>query len=156
MNSPTITRLSATSLQRSVEQTVRDGRLGTIVSLRVLMSAGDRPIEQLAGWLTWSETVFGCETGKVFASTDRGGRQLSVLVSLSSGATLSLTAITYPPASDTPAHTLQLLLIGQHGIARLQGGDDIDPTLSPTIDSSSKWMKAIEQSVRSQTAVEVV
>lgn len=148
------TRIPAASLQQSIEQTVRTGQLGTIVSLRIFMSVTDDADSQLAGWLSWATTLFGSDAAKLFASRDVTGRQTSVLCSLASGATISMTAVLTPP-DDAREPTLQLLLIGQHGIARLQGGDEIDATL-PEDKASSRWRSAIEGSLTSQKPVECV
>ncbi|MDA0834010.1 MAG: hypothetical protein O2955_02435 [Planctomycetota bacterium] len=155
MSSQVTNRIPLTSLYKSVEQTVKSGRLGTIVSLRVLMSTKSRPVEQLAIWLEWTGKLFDSSTGKLYASQDAGGRQISVLASLASGATISLTAVSYSSVDDEPANTLQLLLIGQHGIARLEGGNEIDPALASAEKTSNKWTAAIEKSVHSQAAIHV-
>ncbi len=153
MNAAESTYIPAASLKQSVEEAVRDGHLGTIVALRVLMSAGDHPVEQLSHWLDWSTKLFACEKGKLFASQDPTGRQISLLLTLATGATISLTTVRSSGRSNES--TLQLLLMGQHGVARLQGGEDIDPSLNAADAPPKKWSDAIDRSLTSGKSVDI-
>ncbi len=155
MNAADSTSIPTNSLKESVEEAVRDGHLGAIVALRVLMSAGDRPVEQLSHWLDWGTKLFACENGKLFASQDPTGGQISLLLTLTTGATISLTAVRSSGRPNESTSTLQLLLMGQHGVARLQGGEDIDPSLNAADAPPQKWRDAIDRSLASGKAVDV-
>jgi hypothetical protein len=114
--------LNLADLRRTLDRALGSGRVGIPVALRVHLR-----LERIAGanidlesaaasLLSWGEEVFGSPPQRV-AVSENEGHSLTVLATCAGGQTLHVTVA----ASGRP--DLHLLLIGNHGIVRLEGGE---------------------------------
>lgn len=147
--------MTLAELEWALLETIRQGEIGVPVALRVNCQFGDRLTSALAGAVSLThlvQTAFSeSAPARLHARTTSDYRQLTVLASFPLGQTFFLTTTAIdgaPPAFD-------LLLSGNHGIVRLEGGDLFDSVSSTEVSvDQSGWKTTIERSLREQRAVE--
>ncbi len=144
--------ISFHELERALAETVATQKLGTIVSLRVHLqqSSDDAEVHRsLAALLSMVQPTLDMSAGKLCAQCDETGRQLSVLVENTAGRTLFATIC--QAGIDRP--TINLILVGNHGIARLETSDFRDvATEDHTV--ANRWKDAVERSLEACRFVE--
>ncbi len=105
-------------LANSLEQTAADGQIGTPVALRIYLRHADRDAdgkEPAVAAILMGNRLFQSDPQRIVAQAADPG-QTSVLVSYTSGATLFVTV----ECGLTAESTVQLLFIGNHGVANLE------------------------------------
>ncbi|MGE3316675.1 MAG: hypothetical protein AB7O26_16280 [Planctomycetaceae bacterium] len=142
-------------LERAVSETIRQGEIGIPVALRLNCQFGDRSVDVIEGAimaLHLAETAFAEDRpARLHARRTSDGRQLTVLASYRLGQTFFLTTT----AIDGVRESLDLLLVGNHGIVRLEGGELFVPeSADGSFSDPGGWKSAIERSLREQGAVE--
>ncbi len=142
-------------LEHALSETLRVGDVGVPVALRVNCQFGDRSVNVVEGALVASrlaEMAFSdVKPARLHARATSDNRQLTVLASYPLGQTLFLTTT----AIDGARSEVDLLLIGNHGIIRLEGGELFEPESSDASTSeSARWKIAIEQSLHERSVVE--
>lgn len=139
-------------LRHSLLETIRTGDIGVPVALRVTSQFGNRAINVIDGAIAAAQlavVAFSEERpSRLHARKAADDRQLTLLVEYPLGQTFFLTTT----AIDGSPSALDLLLIGNHGIVRLEGGELFEPVASPP-PVSEEWRKAIESSLHSNQAV---
>jgi hypothetical protein len=144
-------------LKHALSETIRQGDIGIPVALRVNCQFGDRSHEVIDGALIASqlaETAFSeVAPARLHARITSDNRQLTLLASYALGQTLLLTTT----AVDGARSEVDLLVVGNHGIIRLEGSEFFEPdgTPSPSTDIATRWKAAIERSLSSQQAVDM-
>jgi hypothetical protein len=84
------------------------------------------------------------------AQSNGNERHISVIANYAGGQTATVTAT---EGSGTRAE-LHLLLVGNRGIVRMQGGEDFDETSLPMPSQPQRWKSLIEESLRQRTPVD--
>lgn len=137
-------------IHQTLLEAVNTGKVGTPVALRLhlqLVSTDVDPYLLVAELLQLCEPLFGEEPVRVMARNNNDGRQLNLLFETAAGRTIS---ITIGGGSTTQAF-LSLLLIGNHGVIRLEGADSFDEqSLNDMSDASAKrdhWHSMIASSL---------
>ena len=137
-------------LEQQLQQTVAEGRIGTPVALRVhLQSAGDgTPVGDFVYAIFMARSLFGNPPERVMVRGDLH-QQATALVTYASGATLVVSA----GQCSGETSTIQLLLIGNHGIANLEpalftGGWPANASIE-----SAHWQESLAESHATGTAV---
>jgi hypothetical protein len=144
-------------LAHALYDTIRQGEIGIPVALRVSAQFGDRSIDVVQGAILvtqLAETAFSESLpARLHARSTSDRRQLTVLASYRLGQSCFVTTT----AIDGAGSTLDLLLIGNHGIVRLEGRELFDPEGgdSSLSDYGQVWKSAIEQSLSDGRAVEI-
>jgi len=135
-------------LTRTLNDVLHGGEIGTPVSLRLFLHLPEPKADfgsAVAVLMRLAGTVFPCEDADLAARLDSDKRQLNVLLRLSDGRTVSLTVVR-GGVTTTPLH---LLLIGNRGIARLEGGDTVVNLSSEDVaEDVDRWKKRIEAAVQ--------
>ena len=148
-------------LRRALAETVERGTMGVPVALRVCMQ-----LPALNGTLrdVWSlaleiagSALPNHRPRRLHAQKTRhgaNGRQLSTLVSCDRGETLSITI----GCGSAAKPSLDLVLVGNRGVVRLEGGEELiaDPnaTEGGTRIDPQLW-DAVERSVKERRALDV-
>jgi predicted dehydrogenase len=150
-------------LSRTVLESVATGKIGTPVSFRLhamLPEVRDERrgpenhvrqqlLAAVAQAAAFAERVLQARPATLLARGDSAGRQLNVLINHAGGQTALITvACTAAPITES-----HLLVIGTHGVLRLEGAECFTFELSVASADSAAWQSAIEASLRDQTAV---
>jgi hypothetical protein len=148
-------------LRRALSNSLTDESVGIPVALRICLPISDPQTNLLQCWnaaLDLADAAFeNLRPARLYAQRESNGRQLSVLVTCRGGQTLSVT--TGRGLMDKPS--LDLVLVGNRGIVRLEGGECLDQECLLQNRSShgsghyNPWHLAIERSLREQNAVDV-
>ena len=85
----------------------------------------------------------------VIARQTSGGTQLNVLVTLENGRTILATV----GSGSVSYSVLELLLIGNHGIVRLEGEDRIDKLVLTNDEGVQRWKNAVDRSLNERKQV---
>jgi len=126
-------------LNQTIQTALDSGKIGTPVCLRAsvqLNKGGPEPIVVLAACTRMAEALFEVQPAKLTARQTPDASQLNLIVEFAAGQTLSL-SIGRGAVNDPDTN---LLLIGNHGIIRLEGGDTLEQQ-SWTADASEieRW-----------------
>ena len=127
-------------------------QLGTPVALRIhagLPLSNAEPAA-MAGILLPLIRLVADETGgQILARQNAGGGQVSVLWTAPNGRTVFLTLVSTP----TVRQSLQVLVVGNHGITRLTGGELWEEKLTPA--QTPIWKTEIAESLKRGTSIAV-
>lgn len=141
-------------LKRSLYSVLETGKIGTPVSMRVhwqMPGTSTDVCVALASSMSLCHSVMKGSPSTLIARQTSGGTQLNVLVTLENGRTILVTvgsgAVSYS--------VLELLLIGNHGIVRLEGEGRIDELRLTNDDDVQRWKTVVDRSLteRKQVAV---
>jgi hypothetical protein len=131
---------------------LKSGQIGSPVALRIhaTLPEGDLELLKVIGLFTTLVRLVADDTqGKLHARQHPSGQQVSVLWNDVNGRTVFLSLMSAPMAQQG----LQVLIVGNHGIARLSGGELWNvPNLE---DVASPWREAIDESLKRGTSVAV-
>lgn len=141
------------SLFATVRDAVATGKIGTPVSLRLHADFPDASMDLGAvvdTIMTETGPLFPAARWTVMAKRNASGRQLTALLQNDAGRTVFVTL----NCGGTRAARLSLLVIGNHGVLRLEGGDEIDGSFVESAPDAS-WRSAIEATIAQKVAVVV-
>lgn len=143
-------------LNRALAEALATGQIGTPVSLRVHFQVPDSAADlaaMVAAVMRLSQPVFRERPSTLAAREHPHGRQWNVLVGYPGGATAFVTA----GCGSARQPSLRLLLVGNHGIVRLEGPDQFEDDLfSPHAGSDvEQWRSAVTASVARGGVVEL-
>ncbi len=142
-------------IRHTLLEAVKTGKVGTPVALRLhlqLTNADASLLSTAATLIGLCEPLFKVEPSQLFARSNAGGRQLSLLCETESGRTCSITI----GSGSAKAASLNLLLVGNHGVIRLEGSELFDESSLNTSDANiDRWGLAIEQSLVSNALATV-
>jgi hypothetical protein len=139
-------------LERALKAELDTGRLGDPVALRIHATfpkvQGD--IFRVVGFFRPLLSLMGnVDGGEVHAKSHPTGKECAILWTDESGITVFLTL-----ASGTKTkQSLHLLLIGNHGMTELHGGDAWSDAISSNL--SSLWEKEIQESLQEGTSIRI-
>ena len=135
-------------LTRALSDLLRRGEIGTPVSLRMFLHLPEPNADldsAVATLMRLAASVFPCEVADLAARLDSEERQLNILIRMSDGRTVSLTVV----RGGVTTVPLNLLLIGNHGIVRLEGGDAMLPFSPEEIpEDTDCWKKRIHAALQ--------
>ena len=138
-------------LQKTLATTIATEKIGTPVALRLLVHIADLsvvPAALLAIVALWGESIFTASPAKLTARCTADGRQHNVLLNYAGGQTLLLNIF-----RGSTSDCLQLLLVGNHGVVRLEGGELFDPAGMQAVDESQQWENPLARSLAEKNAV---
>ncbi len=152
--------MTVTDLTRTLEQALATGRAGTPVAVRwhlvdrvdASADAASAAVERFAALGALSECLLRQPPASLVASANPSGRHLQVLIRFQSGATGVVTVALVPDGQTR----LELLLVGNHGIVRLEGGEQFDTASLPKPPVADAWIRACRQSLDSHAAATVL
>jgi hypothetical protein len=139
-------------LQRALDSEVKTGKLGVPVALRIhaTMPLGEGDIHAALGFFRPFFSLLGnSQKGDVQAKRHPSGQQLAILWTEETRKTAFLTLA----CSPNMKRGLHLLLIGNHGMTQLQGGEAWSDSLSGEIPGL--WEHEIQESLRKGTSIPV-
>ncbi|MBW3543757.1 MAG: hypothetical protein KY476_26210 [Planctomycetes bacterium] len=141
-------------LKAAIDKVLSAGRIGTPVSVRVHVQIARAdavpPYGGLAAAMRLADRVFDAEPCEVTARRADGTVHLNVLAGYPRGRT-ALVSIAFAADADP---RLDLLVIGNHGIARLEGGELFDGLCAADDHMQSPfWQQLVEQSLREKRRV---
>ena len=127
-------------------------KAGTPVSLRLHLQVAETTndsVDLTAMLMPLVETVFNARASRLLARRNVAADQLNVLFTLADGKTAFITC-----GRGSTRHTsLQLLLVGNHGIIRLEGGQLFKPGKAVDAAGSRYWRTAIEKSLAANAPI---
>lgn len=144
--------MTLTEIEHAIRQVLNTGQLGNSVSLRIHAAVPDAAGEAagLVGVFAPLIRLIADDTqGRVQARQHPSGRQISVLWTDDRGRTALVTLTAAPKTMQS----LQVMIVGNHGITRLTGGDEWDEPLSP--GERPLWKDEIAESVNQGTSIRV-
>lgn len=133
-------------LQQTLKKAVDCGKIGVPVALRMHLQMADATAELYAlvsQSLEMAFANFRADEWRLMARRDPTGRQLNLLLDNRGGQTVLLTV----GKGSAVENRLDLLLIGNHGIVRLEGAEFFEPTKSPTTPTIARWREFVEASL---------
>jgi len=133
-------------------QAISSGKVGTAVSLRthVQLSEGESDlIGVFSLLLKLAGSAFGAEASTLFARQNADERQLNVLARYPDGQTAMFTV----GCGSVTCSQCQLLLVGNHGIARLEGGEYFEETLPEMPADVERIRTLVDKSVAQRAPV---
>jgi hypothetical protein len=111
-------------LRNALTAAIATGKIGTPVALRVhaiVASDSFNPAAALDAVIGLADTTFSSKPQRLTARSGGAGKQWNVLMNYAGGQTLSFSIASSPDRSA--GNCLHLLLIGNHGIIRLEGAE---------------------------------
>jgi hypothetical protein len=148
--------MTTDDLQNALTAAIATGRIGTPVALRVhaiVASDSFNPAAALDAVIGLAGTAFPTKPQQMTARSGGAGQQWNVLLIYAGGQTLSF-SIASSPAS-TGGNRLHLLLIGNHGIIRLEGKELVDDCSEKSPENATYWMRHMTNSHTHQSAVQL-
>ncbi|MAT13825.1 MAG: hypothetical protein CMJ46_00980 [Planctomyces sp.] len=150
---------SISQLGTALQQAVATGQVGQAVSMRARVTAPTPAIPAAINSLMAIATdllhLSGNDempTGRFRARRHPSGLQMDVLLQAENGVSLSLTWVRY---EDQPA-AIKLLLIGNHGIVRLEEGLAPDWAVDSAGDVGLDWYAEFERAIVEKSEVVVL
>jgi hypothetical protein len=139
-------------LEHTLGSVLKSGQIGSPVALRIhaTLPEGDLELRKVIGvFTTLIRLVADDSQGQLRARQHPSGRQVSVLWNDVNGRTVFISVMSAPMAQQG----LQVLVVGNHGIARLSGGELWNvPNLE---EEPPHWREAIDESLKRGTSVAV-
>ncbi len=129
-----------------------NGQVGTPVALRLhgrFSEPKAEPSAVLAAAIDLGDRLFGDSPARLMARGDTETQCMNALISYGGGATLFVTC----GAADRPS--LHALLIGNHGIARLEGAELFDGCPPQPNAKAAQWEVPLQRSLKEGCAVEL-
>ena len=141
-------------LQITLTDALASGKIGTPVAARVHLQFPDADADLAAALATVAATFEPILDGLLTTLRCRQGSDLNqwnLLLQSEKGRTLFVTL----GRASVPAATLNLLVIGNHGVIRLEGGEDFEPGGfgDPSQQERQRWAEAVETANRRQLLV---
>ena len=145
--------MNCDDLQKAVSEALASGQIGTPVSLRAHWQLADPNadlVKALAIILRVAEPAFSRVPDRLTARRGPDERQIHVLLHYADGKTALITL----GRGSVQGESLHWLLIGNHGIMRLEGAEMFEATgpLAETGDVD-RFRAAIDRSVQSRASV---
>ena len=137
--------MNLSELQSTLVSAVASGKIGTPVSLRVHAVVAEDSLDpatfldRISGW---GATVFKAEPVRLTARVHATGRQWNILLNYPGGQKALITLASSPAT----AGDLHLVLVGNHGMVRLEGGESFDTSPEATIPRAEFWQQRLTAS----------
>lgn len=141
-------------LKRTLCSVLETRKIGTPVSMRVhwqMPKTSTDVCAALASSMNLCHSVMRGSPSTLIARQAFGGTQLNVLVTLENGRTILATV----GSGRVNYSVLKLLLIGNHGVVRLEGESRIDERLLTHDDELQQWKTAVARSLKERKQIVV-
>lgn len=141
-------------LKSTLADAVSGGQVGTPVSLRLHLQITSKQTDAtglVAALMPLAETIFAASPQQLIARRNNSAEQLSVLFEYAGGQTCFVTC----GAGCATHDSLQLLLFGNRGQIRLEGGELIDAESLSGELASDVWRNRIETSLNAGGPVSI-
>ncbi len=141
-------------LKRTLCSVLETGKIGTPVSMRVhwqMPKTSTDVCAALASGMNLCQSLMKDSPSTLIARQASVGTQLNVLVTLENGRTVLVTV----GSGCVHDAVLELLLIGNHGVVRLEGEDQIDEPLLTHDDEVQQWKTAVARSLTERKQIVV-
>lgn len=141
-------------LRRALTVAIATGKIGTPVALRVhaiVASDSFDPAAALDIVIGLAGIAFPTKPKRMTARSDPAGRQWNVLLNYAGGQTLSFSIASSPACSG--GNCLHLLLIGNHGIIRLEEAELFDDCSEKSMENVVYWRQHMTDSHTHNSAV---
>jgi hypothetical protein len=122
------------------------GKIGTPVSLRMHVQLTDSRadlIQTLANAMHVAASVFTAQPATLMARRDANRSQLNLLFSYTNGQVVMLTV----GCGSAESPSLHLLLIGDHGVVRLEGAELFDAAEMQSPPDAAQWRSPVATSL---------
>lgn len=139
-------------LRTTLEETLATGKIGTPVSVRLHLQFSDAQADlprACAAAVQLTSAVFKDSPATLAARRDAQDRQWNVLLKHAGGQT-ALVTLGRGSAERARCH---LLLVGNHGIVRLEGDEFDESSAQAEPQQVERWRKALETSFAQDAAV---
>ena len=139
-------------LKRTLCSVLETGKIGTPVSMRVHWQIPKTSTDVCAAFASSMKLCHSVMKGSpstLIARQAAGSTQLNVLVTLENGRTILATI----GSGCVNYAELKLLLIGNHGVVRLEGEGRIDELLLTNDDEVQQWKTAIDRSLNERKQI---
>lgn len=139
-------------LQRAAADAIDSGGLGTPVAVRLVAQLRCDPVRLTAAaghLLDWAARLLAAQPVRLHVRAGAHGSQLHVLACLAGGPTASLVCGVHP----TGGSELHLLILGNRGLVRLEGGEEFDSATLPWHGAAAESQKWIEQGLSTAASV---
>ena len=141
-------------LKRALCSVLETGKIGTPVSMRVhwqMPKTSTDVCAALASSMDLCQSVMRDVPFTLIARQASVGTQLNVLVTFVNGRTILVTV----GSGCVSYSALELLLIGNHGVVRLEGECRIDELLLTNDDEVQQWKAAVDRSLKERKQIVV-
>ena len=141
-------------LSSTLTAAIATGKIGTPVAMRVhAIVAADtfNPAATLDAVIGLADIAFPAKPQRITARSGGAGQQWNVLLNYAGGQTLSFSIASSPDRSA--GNCLHLLLIGNHGIIRLEGAELINNRLGNSPENVVYWRRQMTDSHTKQSVV---
>jgi len=131
-------------LRSALKQALATGRAGQPVALRLHLQTGTAAAtteQLLACLMPVVSDVFGDEPQRVLARSATDSGQLNLLLEYEQGATVLVSVV----ALGQSRPCLHVILIGNHGVIRLEGGEDF--ALAEPLPDGHHLLQRVQQSL---------
>ena len=133
-------------LNSTLSAALASGKVGTPVSLRLHLQVTESrndSVAHLALLMPLLQTTFGSPPSRLLARRNAVADQLTVLFNFAAGQSAMVTC-----GCGSARHTsLQLLLVGNRGVIRLEGGELFESADVPEKSDAQFWRTLIERSI---------
>ncbi|WP_339908736.1 hypothetical protein [Symmachiella dynata] len=140
-------------LQPKLRQAVAQGQIGSPVALRVYLKSSHTDADLQSGCITamgMARELFDSPPARLMVRGDLQ-RQATVLVTCTSGATLFATL----EGGTVKSSSIQLTLVGNHGIANLESASWTPAEPPEESPESTRWRQALSESHATGKAVAI-
>ncbi|QDU43360.1 hypothetical protein Mal52_18320 [Symmachiella dynata] len=140
-------------LQPKLQQAVANGQIGSPVALRVYLKSSRTDADLQSGCITamgMARELFDSPPARLMVRGDLQ-RQATVLVTCASGTTLFATL----ESGTVESSSIQLTLVGNHGIANLESAEWTPAEPSKETPESTRWRQALSESHATGKAVAI-
>lgn len=129
-------------LTRTLSETLQTGKIGIPVSARIRITSSATTEQLLPAVMTLLSSVWEEKHLTLRATQHKTGLQTDLQLHLESGPTISISLI-----QNSPQESCRFLLIGNHGVIRLEGEDDFDFTPNPDSAPQEIWNQLLQKSL---------
>ncbi len=141
-------------LNQTLTEARAGGKIGVPVSLRLHLQLSNPQADLMAALLAviqMARPLFGAEPSKLMARGDSTGPQLNVLATFTGGQTLLLTL----GRGAVERATLDLLLVGNHGLIRSEGAELFAEPVFTVPETVGQWKSWVDKSLRQNVSVDL-
>ena len=139
-------------IRETLLEAVSTKKIGSPVSLRFnlqLTQTNEKLSAIAATIVSMCQPLFELPPSRIFARATNNDRQLSLIGETESGRTCSITV----GVGSAKSASLHLLLVGNHGVVRLEGAEMFDESSLTLAEDIDPIINAIEQSVETSALI---
>lgn len=145
--------MTSEELQKSLLSEATGGRIGVPLSLRASIQLADADTDLVlvaTDLLQFAGELLSGHPSRLMAKSDAQTRQINALVEFDKGQTATITVGRGSVAHDEA----QAILVGNHGIARLEGGELFEYGVRAENPNQLEWRRRLELCLKTGEPVE--